>query len=471
VVFRAIPYGRAARFAAAVAPDPWDGVRDCTTPGPACPQAGDPGSGGVMGAFDVDGPMDEDCLTLDVWTPAPDDAGRPTVVWVHGGGFRSGSGSCPVYDGDAFVRDGVVLVTLNYRLHAFGFLYLDELFAGARGTGNLGLGDQVAALEWVRTNIARFGGDPDNVTVCGESAGAMSVGALLGSGAAAGLCRRAVAESGAGHHVVSAAAATRVARRVLELVSAPPGDWDALRDVPAGALVHASTRVAREAATLLEGEFSPAMAFQPVVDGVMLRERPVDLVAGGAAAGVGLLVGTCADELRIVAWGMPDALQRRNLDPAVRRVLAASGRSVDEVAACYPPGTDLDCHLAMETDYRYAVPAAALAEAQLAHAPVWMYRFTWPTPVAGGLLGACHALEVPFVFDTGHACPDLVGSDPPRRVVDAVHGAWVAFARAGDPGWAAYDATRRPVMELGAVCGVVEDPDRERREVWQGVLG
>jgi len=213
------------------------------------------------------------------------------------------------------------------------------------------------------------------------------------------------------------------------------------------------------------------MAFQPVVDGVVLREHPVDLVAGGAAAGVDLLVGTCADELRIVAWGMPDALQRRHLDPAVRDLLDASGRSVDEVAACYPPGTDLDRHLAMETDYRYAVPAVALAEAQAAHARVWMYRFTWPRPVAGGLLGACHALEVPFVFDTVHACPDLVGPDPPRPLVEAVHGAWVGFARAGEPGWAAYDTTRRPVRELGGASGVLEDPDAERRELWRGLIG
>jgi para-nitrobenzyl esterase len=430
-----------------------------------------------MHVFDAEEPMSEDCLSLNVWTPAPDRDGRPTMVWIHGGGFRSGSGSCPLYGGGAFIRDDVVLVTVNYRLHAFGFLYLDELFDGARSTGNLGVLDQIAALGWVRDNIAAFGGDPENVTVFGESAGAMAIGTMLGMDASQGLFRRAIAESGAAHHTLSSTAADRVARRVLELADVRPGDWDALRSVPAAALTRAATRVGREAADLLAGEFSAAMPFQPVVDGRTLRAAPISLIAGGAAPGVDLVIGTCADELRVVAWGMPEELQRRRLDPAVATVLAGAGLTVEGVADAYAAvrtdASELDRHLAMETDYRYAVPAVSLAEQHARHARVWVYRFSWPTPVIGGVLGACHALEVPFVFETLGDAAVLVGDDPPVELAAAVHGAWTAFARSGDPGahWPPYDIERRAVMDFGSEIGVVDDPDRARRELWRDLVG
>ncbi len=181
VVFKGIPFAAppvgALRYRPPAAPPRWEGQRDCTQFGPICPQVPSGQAGGVMRIFGSGAPMDEDCLTLNVWTPSAGGsepgAGRPTMVWIHGGGFRNGNGSAALYDGASFARDGVVLVTLNYRLHAFGFLYLDELFDGAEGTGNLGLLDQLAALEWVRDNIAAFGGDPSNITVFGESAGAM----------------------------------------------------------------------------------------------------------------------------------------------------------------------------------------------------------------------------------------------------------------------------------------------------------
>jgi para-nitrobenzyl esterase len=480
VVYRGIPYAASpvgpARFRPPAAAERWDGVRDCRRFGPACPQMATRGTGGVMHVFDADGPMSEDCLNLNVWTPAPDGDRRPTMVWIHGGGFRSGSGSCPLYSGGAFIRDDVVLVTINYRLHAFGFLYLDDLFDGAESTGNLGVLDQIAALGWVRDNIAAFGGDPENVTVFGESAGAMAIGTMLGMASAKGLFRRAIAESGAAHHTISARAADRVARRTLELLDVRPGEWDALRSVPAPALTRASARVGSEAADLLVGEFSAAMPFQPVVDGRTLTATPISLIADGAAAGVDLVIGTCADELRVVAWGMPEELQRRRLDPAVASVLAGAGLTVEGVAGAYAsvrPGTsELDRHLAMETDYRYAVPAVSLAEAQGRHARVWMYRFSWPTPVIGGLLGACHALEVPFVFETHAAAPVLVGDDPPVGLAAAVHDAWVRFARAGDPGaqWPEYDTGRRAVMDFGAKVGVVDDPAPLQRELWRDLV-
>jgi len=424
--------------------------------------------------------MDEDCLSLNVWTPSVVGARCPTMVWIHGGGFRNGNGSAALYDGASFARDGIVLVTLNYRLHGFGFLYLDELF-GAEGTGNLGILDQVAALEWVRDNIAAFGGDPDNVTVFGQSAGAMSVGTLLAVPRASGLFHRAIAQSGAGHHNLSTAGASRVAARVLELVEVEPGDWAALRDVPATRILDASIEVGQtEAARLLEGEFSAAMGFQPVIDGTTLPDRPVDRVAGGSAAGVDLVVGTCADELRLVTWGMPDGM-RRDPDPVVPARLAGAGRSVEDAVGCYRAAragrTRLDALSAMETDYRYTIPAARLAEAQAAHhANVRLYRFSWPTPVLDGALGACHGSELPFLFEVLGDVPYFVGDDPPAALADALHGAWVRFAATGDPGggaigaWPTYHPGRRSVLDFDTETRVVDDPDRAQRLLWVGLV-
>jgi para-nitrobenzyl esterase len=421
-----------------------------------------------MHVFDPVGPMDEDCLSLDVWTPAADGARRPVMVWVHGGGFRSGSGGCPLYDAGTFVRDGIVVVTINYRLHAFGFLYLDELFSGVAGTGNLGLLDQLAALGWVHDNIASFGGDPGNVTLFGQSAGAMSIGALLSMGAP---CARAIAQSGAGHHALSSAGAAAIARRVLELLDVQPGDWDALVDLSPDALTRAAGRVGQDAGELLADEFSAAMPFQPVIDDHVLKARPITAIAAGTARGVNVVAGTCADELRVVAWGMPLEVQRRHLDPALPRLLRAAGARVADVEAVYRPGTDvLSTHLAMETDYRYTVPAVSLAEHQGRYARTWVYRCSWPTPVEGGQLGACHGVEVPYVFGTYEHASALVGDAPPEALGSAMHGAWARFAATGDPGWPVYGTDRRAVMDFGATVQVVDDPDAARREVWHGIV-
>jgi para-nitrobenzyl esterase len=471
VVFRGIPYAAApvgrGRFRPPRRPEPWSGVRECRMAAPACPQELASTTSGVLHVWDPTGPLDEDCLALDVWTPAADDAARPTMVWIHGGGWRGGSGSCPLYGGRAFIGDDVVLVTLNYRLHAFGFLYLDELFPEAAGTGVLGILDQLAALEWVRDNITAFGGDPANVTVFGESAGAMSIAALLAMKGAAGLCRRAILQSGAGHHAIAPAAGTRVARRVLELLQVAPGDWDALQSAPTAAVLGAASLVAAEAGPLLAGEWSAAMAFQPV-----LAELPVASMSAGAASGVDLVLGTCADELRFVAWGMPAELQRQQLSPAVAAAVEGSGRSVAEVAATYADeGGELDRHLAMETDYRYTFPAVCLAERHGSRGGrAWLYRFSWPTPVLDGVLRACHTLEVPFVFGTQADAPVLVGDDPPPALAHALHGAWVRFARTGDPGWPAYDTARRPVMDFGLERRLVDDPQRGHRLLWDDLV-
>ena len=249
------------------------------------------------------------------------------MVWIHGGAFTGGSGSTPIYDGSSFARDGIVFVSINYRLHALGFLYLDELFDGAEGTGNLGILDQVRALEWVRDNIAAFGGDPGNVTIFGESAGGMSVGTLMGTPSANGLFQRAIPQSGAGSHNIRPETATRVAKRVLELLDVEPGDWAALRAVPVQRFVEVSTQLSMlESRVLLGDDLAMTMVLLPVVDGVTRDKTATELVAAGNAADVDMLIGTCAEECRLFIWAMPEAMQAIMPIPAPAQWFAATGR-------------------------------------------------------------------------------------------------------------------------------------------------
>jgi para-nitrobenzyl esterase len=406
VVFKGIPYAAPPvderRFRPSQPPQCWEAVRDCTGFGPVCPQVLLSGADAVTTCFESSGVIDEDCLFLNVWTPAVDDARRPTMVFIPGGGFRSGSGSAPGYDGTAFARDGVVFVTLNYRLHALGFLALDGLFDDSEGSGNLGILDQIASLSWVRDNIAAFGGDPDNVTVFGESAGAMSIGTLLPSPAADGLFRRAILESGAARHNLTPAAARRVAERTLELLEVPPGDWQALRSVPVDRIVAAADQVGLEGRRLLGDEAALAMAYLPVVNGSTRDRLPIEAVRDGAARGIGLIIGVNAEEHRLFIWGFgPDAGMP---PPRIDRYFASSDHTPSDVLAVYaerrPGGDELDLLVDVQGDQMFGIPAVRLAEAASAHDPdVWMYRFSWPTPVRDGVLGACHALELLFVFD------------------------------------------------------------------------
>jgi para-nitrobenzyl esterase len=486
VVFRGIPFAAPPvgerRHQPPAPAEKWDGIRDCQAFGPICPQVQLGELGGVLAALGSNEPTDEDCLYVNVWTPAADDARRPTMVWIHGGAFTAGSGSSAIYDGRAFVRDDVVLVTVNYRLHALGFLYLDELFDGAEGTGNLGILDQVAALEWVRDNIAAFGGDPDNVTIFGESAGGMSVGTLLGTPRAEGLFRRAIAMSGAGHNNLSTAAATRVTRRVLERLEVRPGDWDALRALPANRVVKIANQVGQfEGRALLDDESRTLMAYQPVVDGVVRPKRAIQMVQDGSAAGVDLMIGTCAEEWRLFIWGLPKEYQDLLPEADIAPYFANAGRTPEEVLKVYgstrPDAGRKDLLAAVETDQMFTLPAIRLAEAQLGHHDnVRMYRFSWRTPVLDGSLGACHALELPFLFEMLDHSGDFVGSSPPADLADDIHRAWVSFAATGDPGslsgrdWPTYDTDRRPVMDFSATRQVVNDPNSEERQLWEGLV-
>ncbi|MGY1707047.1 carboxylesterase/lipase family protein [Geodermatophilus sp. SYSU D00697] len=475
VAFKGIPYAAPPfgdlRFAAPVPAPPWEGVRDCTAYGPTAPKPPYPAPVDLLLPEPV--VPGEDVLNLNVWTPDPGAGGLPVLVWIHGGAFVNGSGAVPQYDGTAFARDGVVCVTINYRLGVDGFLHFDD-----GGPANRGLLDQVAALEWVRDNIAAFGGDPDQVTVAGESAGAMSVTSLLSMPRAAGLFRRAVAQSGAGHHALSAGTARRVAGYLAERLGLPL-TREALAAVPIPDLLAAQQTLSQEAAVAPDparwGEITlNSMVFEPVVDGEVLPSLPVEAVAAGAGARVDLLVGSNTDEhaLFLVPNGFVDLVT----EDLLRLLLSGYGLPVDAALDVYRAGaltaTPGDLLVKAATDWFFRIPAVRLAEAR-AGGPgrTFVYEFTWPSPQFGGRLAACHALEIAFVFDTlaTDGVEPLAGPAAPQHLADAVHAAWVAFVRTGDPGWPAYDLTTRPVQAFGELTAVVPDPRPEQRALWDGV--
>ena len=477
VPFAAPPVGEL-RFVAPQPPEPWEGRRDGTVDGPICPQTVLPLEGPLADVMGANQPMDEDCLTLTVTTPSVAGS-RPVMVWIHGGAFTGGSGSTPIYDGTSFARDGVVYVSINYRLHALGFLYLDELFEGASGTGNLGILDQVRALEWVRDNIAGFGGDPSNVTIFGESAGGMSVGTLMGTPSAHGLFQRAIAQSGAGSHNLKPEVATRVTRKALDLLEVEPGDWAALRALPAERFAEVSTQLSQEGAALLGDDRNMTMVLLPVVDGVTRDNTAVELVAAGRAADVDLLIGTCAEECRLFVWAMPEEVQAMVPIPPPSQWFGATGHSDDEIRKVYsharPSLDERDIDIAAWTDGLFTIPAARLADAQRPHRErVWSYRLSWRSPGAGGKLGACHALDIPFIFARMDMAA-FVGEKPPVDLSREMHGAWVRFAKTGDPNggnlpaWPQHDPDIRPTMDFDTSIQVIANPDAEVSGLWEGV--
>jgi len=467
IPYAAPPFGEL-RFQPPSPPEPWTGPRPATAYGPTVPKPPYPAP--VDDLLPEPVIPGEDCLNLNVWTPDLSGS-RPVMVWVHGGAFVNGSGAVPQYDGTAFARDGVVLVTINYRLGVDGFGALDGVVA------NRGLLDQVAALEWVRDNIASFGGDPGQVTVFGESAGAMSVTTLMSMPRAHGLFHRAITQSGGGSYVLSEATARRVTEALAKRLGIP-ATAEAFAQVPVGKLSGEQAALSRQIATMPDparwGEITlQAMMIEPVVDGDVLPQVPIDAVAAGAAAGVDVLTGTTTDEqlLFLVPSGLIDMINDLLLGMAV----AAYGMPPEQTLAMYRgarPGASPG-HLlaAVSTDWFFRIPSVRLAEAVAKHGhQAWMYEFAWPSPRFDGRLGACHSLEIPFVFDTlqTEGVAATVGGEPPQRLADEVHGAWVAFATKGNPGWPAYTAPSRTVRVFNEKSTLVDDPRAAERQLWEG---
>jgi carboxylesterase type B len=413
----------------------------------------------------------EDCLTLNIWSPDLGSTGLPVMVWIAGGLFEyHGTGASPFYDGSHFSRDGIVCVTINYRVGAEGFLYLDE------GNANRGLLDQIAAFEWVQENISAFGGDPDNVTIFGESAGGMSVGTLLAMPLAGGLFRRAIMESGSAHHVTSAATARRISHYLAEKLGVA-ATREAIAAVPLDRLLVAQEELKAEVDAHPDPErwgevAANLLPFEPVIDGYILPARPIDRIVGGASSGVDVMVGTNIEEFRLMM--VPTGIIEHVTDEALVAIVAAYGLPVEAALAtyraAYPNASAGDLLETIRGDWYWRIPTIRVAEAHAKdNSATYMYEFAWRSPQFNGLLGACHGLEIPFVFDTlGNRTESLLGTDPPQQLADKMHAAWIAFATSGDPGWPKYDLKRRATMRFDTTSEVVDDPRSAVRALWEG---
>lgn len=457
-----VPYASVpARFEPARPVGPWTDVRDASAYGPAAPQVP------TMLEKLLSGdelPLDEaGCLTLNVWTPAADGGGRPVLVWIHGGAFATGTGRSRWYDGAALARRGdVVVVTINYRLGVLGFTH-----GLTPGSGNLGLLDQIEALRWVQANIAALGGDPGNVTVFGESAGGCSVVALLAADAAAGLFQRAVAQSPSLTQIRSV---ERAAEGLAELCGAAGTDDAGLRSMDVTALVDAQNR-------LFTDNHRGITASSPTADGVVLPATLAAVQAAAAAHAVPLLLGTTRDEMALfTAFDTTHAaMDEAMLDAIARRTFGEAGAGAVEAYRTERPGAGpSQLATAIATDHTFRIPAVRLAEARAAAGtPTWLYRFTWPSPAFGGVLGACHGIEIPFVFHNLHqpGVELFLGTGAERAAIaDATADAWLSFARSGRAAWPAYEpAGERAVLRIDTDLHVESDPEGGTRRVWDDV--
>ena len=478
--FSGIPYAASPeshlRWRPPVEGEPWAGTRECDAFSPSAPQA--PMVAGMSLTPEPER-HSEDCLYLNVWTPGIDGARRPVMVWIHGGGFTTGSGSSGLYRGGVLARDcDVVVVTINYRLGALGFLAHPALADPGQpwlggdswsGTGNWGLADQVAALIWVRDHIASFGGDPGSVTIFGESAGGMSVSALLGVPAAKGLFHRAIIESGPPYaHGIDQAADRAEALATLLGV---PMNRDAMEKVSADDLVRALGDVGK---TLRVGDGLP-LPVLPTVDGGLLEVTPEEAVAAGSASDIPLLIGTNRDEAAFFAVGIP---QITNLDDdGLLRWMDRVAPTSNEAAAVIAAYRDIragrgesvrppDLWVAIASDVIFRLPSVGLADNHdaVAHSGVgtYVYLFTWESPALGGMLGSCHGLEMPFVFGTVQN-PSVQlfsgGGADAFRLSEGIRRSWAAFARTGAPSndtvgvWPAWGSDHRATTVFGPSPG------------------
>jgi para-nitrobenzyl esterase len=484
-IFRGIPFAAppvgARRWRAPEAPLSWSGVRKAGEFGACAPQNLIPLD--MLEAFKISEPQSEDCLFVNVWTPRADGARRPVLVWIHGGAFAIGSGAQAIYDGAPLAKRGdVVVVTVNYRLGPLGFLRLAELTNGRiPSTGNEGILDQIAALEWVRENIAAFGGDPENVTIFGESAGGMSVGTLLGLPRARGLFHKAIPQSGASSTANTREHAAFVAERFVSLLGVGR-DPDALLAATSAQLLAATAQLAGPPG-VANGDVG-GMPLAPVVDGEIQPRLALESVARGSAAGVPLLLGTTLEEWKLFMPADPTnfTLTDGQLYARCEKRLGAAGRGVVDTyrkarSERGAPVTPPELWCAIETDRIFRMPALRLAETQLQHeSRVFEYLFTWPSPLLGGMLGACHALELGFVFGT-HDHPGMVdfsGTGPKAGALsERMMDAWLAFAKTGDPATPAasfprYTPAERATCIFGESSEIASAPYDEERRAWDG---
>ncbi|MGE2815462.1 carboxylesterase/lipase family protein [Mycobacterium heidelbergense] len=468
------------RFRVPEPPQRWAGIADATSYGPACPQPSFPNM-----PLDLGAPQDEDCLSLNVWASgdtAPGD-GKPVMVWLHGGAYVLGSGSQALYDGRRLVSGGeVVVVTINYRLGALGFLDLSSFnTARRRFDSNIGLHDVLAALRWVRDNIAAFGGDPRRVTLFGESAGAGIVTTLLATPAAQGLFTAAIAQSSPATSVYDRDRARQVAVSMLDKLGIAPTDVDRLPGVPTSAMLAASQQVFNEVPVRNPG----TLAFVPIVDGDLLHDYPVKAAHDGRSHPVPLIIGTNKHEAALFR------LLRSPLMPITPRAITSMFTQIaaeqpdlqlptsEQIGSAYSQFRRGKARsLSIATDVGFRMPTVWLAEGHSRVAPVYLYRFDYATPLLKlFLVSAAHATELPYVWGNLGAPKDptlkLGGAKTARAVSKRVRTRWINFATdgkpagpAGEPDWTAYREGDRACLIIDKTDTLTSDPDAPIRAAW-----
>nr|AEK77432.1 EstDL30 [uncultured bacterium] len=469
--FKGIPFATARRWHMPERAQPWSGVRSARAPGAVAPQNPTPLEGLIASGGKNE--QSEGCLFLNVWTPACDAAKRPVMVWIHGGAFSTGAGSIGLYSGKNLATVGdVVVVTINYRLSSLGFLRLTDITDGRiPSTGAEGIADQIAALSWVRDNIVAFGGDPGNVTIFGESAGAMSVACLLASPKARGLFHKAISQSGTAHIARPREHANRVAEVFLGHLGAAAND---LERAPVEALLKAQADLTAEVDNKQDPHKLGTMALQPVVDGDVLPLWPIEAVRAGSAAGVPIIAGTTTEEWKL--WTALDSkFHTMDEDKLARWAERMFGDEAAALLAADREGSPYERYVQMQTDRAFREPTRRMLAAQSVHAPVYEYAFDWRSPAMGGAFGACHAMELGFVFGT-HSLPgadNFFGKGPEAEAISlAMIQAWTSFARTGVPkadgvdAWPQWSKASPAAMVFGADSRAAHVSCFEPRQAW-----
>ena len=477
-IYKGIPYAKAERFMPPTAPDAWEGIRSSRAYGPTCPQAKRMGWYSDESAFSFnwdDGFPDEDCLRVNVWTPGVDDGKkRPVMVWLHGGGYAAGSGQeLPSYDGTNMAKEhDVVVVTLNHRLNVLGFLDLSSFGTKYAKSGNVGLMDLVAALQWVHDNIGAFGGDPANVTIFGQSGGGGKVSTLLATPSANGLFHKAIVQSGSMLRTMDARYSRRIGEETVRLLGLDAASIDSLARVPYNELLAAGEKAVANVRQQAEKEGDVScfiFGWAPTVDGNVLPAQPFDPVAPAQSKDIPVMIGTTLHEFTASTY-VP-AFRTIGQEQAVGMLRQKYGDRTDEFVSLfgkvYPGYQPKDL---MDVDFTFrpgAVEQASLKASQ-GGAPVYMYMFAWESPVMDGILRSTHCMEIPFVFDNAlrHASMTGGGADA-QALAKKMSTAWANFARTGNPNaeglpeWPAFTPDGGATMWFDNTCTVKNHHDRE----------